>query len=277
MNTEIGHESRRSPLRSGQVSTAFAQLLSKYGGSAQLLRRVEEVADDHSTNSVHQDTFQSTEQASANIASPKLFEVPTAMSGSPATWTLTALVTAAVDHDEDAWNELVHRFASQVASTVRRYPLSSADAQEVSQLVWLRLVEHLSSLREPAALPAWLSATTRHECERYLEAHGRSAALGPPAHGPFDRTHNSEADESLLADGRRSALVEGLAELTERQRALILMLTADPPYSYAEISRALEIPVGSIGPTRSRIIARLRKTGSIPAFLGALERSDRRE
>ena len=186
-------------------------------------------------------------------------------------WTLTGLVGAAADHDDEAWNELVRRFAGLVASTVRRYRLSGADAQDVSQFVWLRLIEHLSTLREPAALPGWLSTTTRHECERHLRASGRSVATDPMTLEPTDRGGDPGIDESLLAEERRRALLEGLAELSARQRDLLLMLNADPPYAYAEISSALNIPVGSIGPTRSRILARLRETAPVKAYLGVLE------
>jgi len=186
-------------------------------------------------------------------------------------WTLAALVGAAADHDDEAWNELVRRFAGLVAYTIRRYRLSAADAQDVSQLVWLHLVEHLSTLREPAALPGWLATTTRHECERHLRVNGRSVATDPLMLEPFGRPAGPEVDESLLADERRQALLEGLAELTAHQRDLLLMLSADPPYSYAEISRSMDIPVGSIGPTRSRILARLRETGPLRAYRGVLD------
>jgi len=186
-------------------------------------------------------------------------------------WTLAALVGAAADHDDEAWNELVRRFAGLVAHTIRRYRLSAVDAQDVSQFVWLRLVEHLNTLREPAALPGWLATTTRHECERHLRVSGRSVATDPLTLEPFGRPAGPEVDESLLADERRQALLEGLAELSAHQRDLLVMLSADPPYSYAEISRTMDIPVGSIGPTRSRILARLRETGPVRAYRGVLE------
>jgi len=186
-------------------------------------------------------------------------------------WTLTALVGAAADHDDEAWNELVRRFAGLVAGTVRRYRLSAADAQDVSQFVWLRLIEHLGTLRVPEALPGWLATTTRHECERHLRVRGRSVTIDPILLEPFERGDDLAVDDSLLAAERRRALLEGLAELTGHQRDLLLMLSADPPYAYAEISQTLNIPVGSIGPTRSRILARLRETAPVKAYLGVLE------
>jgi RNA polymerase sigma factor (sigma-70 family) len=182
-------------------------------------------------------------------------------------WELPDLVRASLAHDEHAWNELVRRFAGLVAFVIRHYRLSPADTQDVSQLVWLRLVEHLRQIREPAALPGWLATTTRHECERYLRTNGRSIAVDPVVLTREDVTDGHEVDELLLAAERRQVLLDGLAELAPQHRELLMMLTADPPYAYAEISSILGIPVGSIGPTRSRILDRLRDTGAVRAYL----------
>ena len=186
-----------------------------------------------------------------------------------ADWDLPRLVKASVDHDEEAWNELVRRFAGLVAFVIRHYRLSAADTQDVSQLVWLRLVEHLSDIREPSALPGWLATTTRHECERFLRVNGRSVAMDPLTMRLTDKPDGPEVDELLLAAERRQVLLDGLRELTDQQRELLLMLTADPPYAYAEISRILGIPIGSIGPTRSRVLDKLRDTDAVRAYLDA--------
>jgi RNA polymerase sigma factor (sigma-70 family) len=186
-----------------------------------------------------------------------------------ADWDLPRLVKASVDHDEEAWNELVRRFAGLVAFVIRHYRLSAADTQDVSQLVWLRLVEHLADIREPSALPGWLATTTRHECERYLRINGRSVAMDPLTMRLTDKADGPEVDELLLAAERRQVLLDGLRELTDQQRELLLMLTADPPYAYAEISRILGIPIGSIGPTRSRVLDKLRDTDAVRAYLDA--------
>jgi RNA polymerase sigma factor (sigma-70 family) len=191
-------------------------------------------------------------------------------------WELPDLVKASIDHDQDAWNELVRRFAGLVTFVIRHYRLSAADTQDVSQLVWLRLVEHLAQIREPAALPSWLATTTRHECERYLRVNGRSVAMDPVTMRLADRSGGPEVDELLLVAERRQVLLDGLAELAPHQRELLMMLTADPPFSYAEISRILDIPIGSIGPTRSRVLDKLRDTGAVRAYLEADESAQTR-
>jgi RNA polymerase sigma factor (sigma-70 family) len=184
-------------------------------------------------------------------------------------WDLPALVKASMDHDEEAWDELVRRFAGLVSFVIRHYRLSRTDTQDVSQLVWLRLVEHLDQIREPAALPGWLSTTTRHECERHLRINGRSVATDPIALRAAELHDGPEVDELLLAAERRQVLLDGLDQLPAHHRELLLMLTADPPYAYADISRILGIPIGSIGPTRSRALDKLRETDAVRAYLDA--------
>jgi RNA polymerase sigma factor (sigma-70 family) len=183
-------------------------------------------------------------------------------------WDLPALVKqAGVGRDEDAWNELVRRFVGLVAFVIRQYRLSTADAQDVSQLVWLRLVEHLGQIREPDALPGWLATTTRHECERLLRRNSRTVTMDPDMMRDVDRAAESAVDEVLLATERRQVLLDALGELPAQHRDLLQMLTADPPYAYADISRILGIPIGSIGPTRSRVLEKLRDTGAVRAYL----------
>jgi RNA polymerase sigma factor (sigma-70 family) len=186
-------------------------------------------------------------------------------------WDLPTLVKASIHRDEDAWNELVRRFAGLVTYVIRHYRLTQADAQDVSQLVWLRLIEHLGQIREPSALPGWLATTTRHECERYLRVNGRSVSVDPLTMREAGDADGPAVDEVLLAAERRRVLLDGLAQLAPQHRELLLMLAADPPYAYAEISRILGIPIGSIGPTRSRVLGKLRATDAVRAYLDADE------
>src|SRR5690242_19000403 len=83
---------------------------------------------------------------------------------------VAVLVARAAGSDEDAWQELVDWYAPLVWSICVRYQLSSADIEDVGQTVWLGLIGQLGKLREPAALPRWLAATTQRECVRVLKA-----------------------------------------------------------------------------------------------------------
>jgi RNA polymerase sigma factor (sigma-70 family) len=176
-------------------------------------------------------------------------------------------VLASIEGDEDAWDEMVRRHARLIAMVIRQYRLSPTDAQDVSQLVWLRLVEHLTNIREPEALPGWILITARHECQRYVRHNGRSITVDPLTLTGFRAEDQHEMDETLLAAERHGVLLEALADLPAHQRQLLLLLVADPPYPYSEISRILSIPVGSIGPTRQRALERLRETTAVQTYL----------
>ena len=186
------------------------------------------------------------------------------------TFCVTTLVAAAEDGDETAWQDLVARYTPLVASVAYGFRLCGADVDDVAQTVWLRLVEHLGELREPKALPMWIITTTRNECLRHLRAHRRTQPFDPlterpgyhePAPAglpPLSGTPPGEPDEHLIRVARHQALLAALAELPPHQRDLVLLLIEDPPVSYAEISRRLDIPIGSIGPTRARALQHLR-------------------
>jgi RNA polymerase sigma factor (sigma-70 family) len=184
--------------------------------------------------------------------------------------TVIALVRRAADGDSAAWDELVERYAPLVWSVCRRHRLSDADTDDVGATVWLRLVERLDSIREPAALPGWLATTTQRECLRVLRIGQRREAHESPL--PVEivqRGQSAVVEEELLAAERNAALLAALDGLPERCRALLSMLIADPPVAYAEISARLGVPVGSIGPTRARCLDALRRAPAVAALIGA--------
>jgi RNA polymerase sigma factor (sigma-70 family) len=181
---------------------------------------------------------------------------------------LAALVSRSIDGDEDGWNQLVRRFAGLVAGVIRRYRIPDADIQDISQLVWLRLIEHLRHIREPAALPGWIVTTTGRECQRWLRVNGRSLPVDPETMSRLETTDGRIGD-SLLQAERHQVLADALSELEPQQRELIMLFIADPPHTYAEISRMMHIPIGSIGPTRGRILDKLRASAAVAKYLQA--------
>jgi len=182
--------------------------------------------------------------------------------------TNTELVNAAAKGDQGAWDLIVKRYLPLVYSVIGKFGLSRSDAQDVNQTVWLRLVEHLDDIRDPRALPGWIGVTTRNEALRLLRSRRRTVQVDPMSSQVFDDQPQSPSiDEDLLRSERRQVLREALAELPQKQRELLLLLVADPPVSYSEISKRLGIPVGSIGPTRARYLERLRATSILKAFL----------
>lgn len=181
---------------------------------------------------------------------------------------LTDKVAAAASGDRDAWDWLVERYAPLVMGVASRFRLGPDDAADVSQGVWLKLVEHLDDLREPRALPGWLATTTKNEALRVLKSRQRAICVDPQiGHALEDASATVGLDEDLLRDEQHQAFREGLRELRPQHRELLFLLLADPPLSYDDISRMLGIPKGSIGPTRARCLEALRHTAALSTFL----------
>jgi RNA polymerase sigma factor (sigma-70 family) len=178
------------------------------------------------------------------------------------------LVASARDGDVQAWEALVERYAPLIWSICRKYRLGRADADDVGQSVWLHLVDHLGKIREPAALAGWLATTTRRECGRLVRAaHGPHASVyALDAENMTDERADTAEQEVLTAE-RHAALREAFTHLPPECQRLVAMLTADPPVPYAEISARLAMPVGSIGPTRSRCLDRMRRYPAIAALI----------
>ena len=180
---------------------------------------------------------------------------------------VSRLVRASASGSETAWNELVRRYSPLVMAVTRSYQLTADDAKDVSQTVWLRLVENLANLREPDALPGWLATTTQRECIRQLRQGRRVLPVDPQTDGALQQCATVDPDADILRAELHQALRDGLAELPERDQALLKLRAADPPKSYEEISQLLGMPIGSIGPTLRRCLDRLRGTSAVRAYL----------
>jgi RNA polymerase sigma factor (sigma-70 family) len=166
------------------------------------------------------------------------------------------LVLAAADGSEAAWASLVERFAGRVQAVARGHRLAPHDVEEVVQITWLRLVECIERLRKPGAVGAWLSTTARRESLHLLEASARLQLTGEEL--PAAESEEVAPIDRMLVAERRATIATALACLPDRERTLLSTLLSDEVSSYAEISAALDMPVGSIGPTRGRALARLR-------------------
>lgn len=125
------------------------------------------------------------------------------------------------------------------------------------QTTWLRLVEHLDRLHDPERVGAWLATTVRHESLRVLRLSARHV-LTPTELLP-DEGEDVRLDASLLVSERDRELWRAFVTLPERCQALLRLLVADPAPSYEQVSAALDMPIGSIGPTRARCLAHLRE------------------
>jgi len=169
---------------------------------------------------------------------------------------LDQLIRAAAAGDQAAWNELVERFQGLVWATARSFRLSRADAADVAQTTWLRLVENLDRIREPERLAGWLATTARREALRHLRLHGRELASDEA--DLFESPVDDPLEVALLTEERDTTLWRAFAQLSERCQTLLRLLVSEEEPSYEAIGAALDMPIGAIGPTRMRCLDKLR-------------------
>ncbi len=167
------------------------------------------------------------------------------------------LVRSAAAGDDRGWDALVDEFSGMIWAVARTYRLSDADAADVSQATWLRLLEHLDNLHDPACVGGWLATTTRRECLRVVRRSGRQIPSSDDV--PDHRSTDASQGTALLIAERDAVLWRAFERLRPSDQALLRLLMADPRPGYEEISAALDMPIGSIGPTRARALERLRR------------------
>jgi RNA polymerase sigma factor (sigma-70 family) len=172
--------------------------------------------------------------------------------------TPAGLLAAAAEGDQAAWDAIVQRFGGLVWATVRGHRLAPDEAADVAQTVWLRLVEHLGDLRDPDRLGGWLATTARRESLRALRHAGRTVATGDAADLEPSSPDVPPVEARLLGEERDAILWRAFRRISDRCQALLRLLVADPAPSYQEVGAALDMPIGSIGPTRARCLERLR-------------------
>jgi RNA polymerase sigma factor (sigma-70 family) len=177
---------------------------------------------------------------------------------------LVTLVNAARDGDDAAWRRLVARFDPPLRRIARSYRLSPADVDEVVQATWLTLFEAIEHIRDPAAIAGWLVTVTRRHALRRCQAPVREVLTDDADWGAA--AGDDEPEARILAKERRDALAGAIGELPDRQARLLSLLLAQPSLDYREVAELLSMPVGSIGPTRGRALARLADHDSVRAI-----------
>jgi RNA polymerase sigma factor (sigma-70 family) len=170
---------------------------------------------------------------------------------------LPGVMAGAAAGDQAAWRTLTDRFSGMVMAIARSCRLNEADVAEIHQVTWLRLVENIDRIEQPERVGGWLATTARRESLRIV----RSKARVSLDHDMLLRLPDAESkpvDSGLLADESADLVRRAFARLPPHcQRLLGILAGTDPP-SYKEISRAISMPIGSIGPTRGRCLEHLR-------------------
>jgi len=169
------------------------------------------------------------------------------------------LVGRAGAGEQTAWAELVSRFGGMIAATGRRYRLTSADIAELQQTTWLRLVENMHRIEQPERVGGWLATTARRESLQILRRSAKYRSGADQMLANMADKHLPDPDARPIAEEREVVVRAAWDRLKPRCQQLLSLIVTDNPMGYKDLSALLQMPIGSIGPTRARCLEHLRK------------------
>jgi RNA polymerase sigma factor (sigma-70 family) len=168
------------------------------------------------------------------------------------------LLERAAEGDQLSWRHLVEKYDGVVRSVARSFRLQTADVFDVSQTTWLRLVQHLHSIRDPERLVGWLAVTATRESLSIMRKASRH-----DLQSSIEETSDADpgVDPETAAAARDAArhLWSTVAELPAGQQRLLIALFREESNSYNDVATKCAMPIGSIGPTRARALSRLQR------------------
>jgi RNA polymerase sigma factor (sigma-70 family) len=168
-----------------------------------------------------------------------------------------------MEHDQEAWRALVDRLKGVAWKVLYGYDLTEEDRKDAFASTFFRLYEHLGTIRELEKLPGWVATTARNEAHTIFRRRRNTVPMDTIG---LRETPTVEEHDQVVADELHVALRTAFTRLAPQSQALMRLLTTDPPLSYDEISRILDIPRGSIGPLRQRCLERLRNSPELAPF-----------
>jgi RNA polymerase sigma factor (sigma-70 family) len=179
---------------------------------------------------------------------------------------LPRLVRAAGDGNDVAWNQLVRRTEPILRRVLAPMTLSAVDVDDVIQTTWLRVYRGLHTLRDPEAFVGWTIVAARREALHLLQRRAHEVLVEDLAH--LNEPGECDVDPTMERV-RQDAIRQAVERLPSHQRRLLTWMLEHPDDGYAEISAELAVPIGSIGPTRQRALARLRRDSRLAATVTA--------
>lgn len=167
----------------------------------------------------------------------------------------TAMVRSAAAGDDDSWRDLTASYNGMLRNIGRNFRLSHEQVDDAMQETWLQLYRHIGGLRDAECVGGWLAKAMSRECMRARQPIAREVLCGDWSTWP-QTDSLADVEERLLEQERHVLVHRAVIRLPARQREVVTALTRCD--SYARIGELLEMPVGSIGPTRARALRRLR-------------------
>lgn len=171
---------------------------------------------------------------------------------------LREVVDRASRGEEGAWKIIVMRFSGLIRRIARAYGLCHSDISDISQIVWMRAFENIAKVRDPRHLGTWIAVVTERECMHLVRKTSNEQLISD--HEELDRADDAPAlDHRIITREQEEAVRQAINSLPSKGRLLMLLLIAGEKPEYEAVAQKLNMPVGSIGPTRQRCLRLLRE------------------
>jgi RNA polymerase sigma factor (sigma-70 family) len=171
---------------------------------------------------------------------------------------VAALLVAARDGRDGGYDRLIATCRPVVERQARRSAWRAGDVDDIVQEVWIRLIENAGKIREPRSLLAWLTMVTSRAASQV----GRRGFRLVPTELDDRQPGPASTEDQALRTYERRQVTDGvraaLGRLDAADQRVLLLLEGDRALSYREVSREVRRPIGSLGPTRQRLLRRLR-------------------
>ena len=165
--------------------------------------------------------------------------------------------------DRAAIGEIVERCTPMLRALAHRYADNAAEVDDVVQDVWVTFVQNLDRIREPAATRGWLVRVLTHTAWRAQSRARRSVPTADLGEGAAHHDTEDAALRRVWCEELRARLTPALRALRPDDQRLVVLLAGARPPDYRTVSKVINRPVGSIGPTRQRALERLRRQPSL--------------
>ena len=179
-----------------------------------------------------------------------------ATSSDPVAARVTALIAAARGGDCAAWEQLLQEFTPMLRSIARSFRLAPSDVDDVIQDTWIAMHANIDRLRNPSAVPGWLATTVRRRCLGLLQTANREQLTYEL---PVEGTDHRTPEKAMLETERRQVFARAVGALPTQQRRVVTAIAARPDLDYQQLATLLQMPIGSLGPTRARGLASLER------------------
>jgi RNA polymerase sigma factor (sigma-70 family) len=156
-----------------------------------------------------------------------------------------------------ALEQIVERLTPLMWNVARARGLDKESASDAVQVTWVKLLENIHRIRSPEALTDWLVTVTRHNAYAIRTAQRRIELVDP--HGLTEKPDPAASlDTDLIKGEQYRCLWDNLQKLPSTCQELLRILAFTGDTSYRTVSNVLDMPIGSIGPTRGRCLNKLK-------------------